>query len=116
MCSAQLGHLHGDEHLRRTSGVGAAQGSDVAVVSTVAHSDVVLRDPGPQSGVEGDPSATPPLDPGMAFAFHHRVGPAVAAWVQVAGDVAGRQAYRSQCTEGEMGEVLADPLAARPAV
>src|SRR5829696_4216258 len=100
MCSTQLGHLHGDEHLRPTSGVGAAQGSDVAVVPAVTHADVVLRDPGPQRGVVGDPSATPPLDPGVAFAFHHRVGPAVAAWMQVAGDVAGRQAYRSQGTEG----------------
>src|SRR5215204_5484600 len=114
--SAQRRHLDGDEHFRRTAGVRAAQRSDVAIVPTVAHPNVIFRESAPQRRVVGDPRAAPPLDPGVALALDHGVGLGVTTRMQVARDVTSRQADQAERAQGEMGEVLADSLASGPHV
>src|ERR671912_2988070 len=86
---AQLGHLHGDEHLRAAARVRAAQWGHVAVVSTLADPDVAVCQPSAQGGVVGHPAAAPPLHPGVALAGDGLVGLA-GPRMQIAGHVAGR--------------------------
>src|SRR5215203_5719474 len=93
-----------------------AQRSDVAIVPTVAHPNVIFRESAPQRRVVGDPRAAPPLDPGVALALDHGVGLGVTTRMQVARDVTSRQADRAERAQSEMGEVLADSLASGPHV
>ena len=83
----------------------AAVGGDVGVVAADGDLDVVVADERAAGRVDVDPAAPagPDLAPG--------VGGHLAGLVDVAADVAGRQADAAAGRQEQVGEILADPAA-----
>lgn len=107
-------HRHEQRRAER-AGVHAAQRRHVVVVAAAAHQHMPVADVDAVGGVEAAPLvAAVPLHPGVRLARDRVADRRVRPRVQVARDVAGRDADAAQRTQREVRDVLAHALAVVP--
>ncbi len=112
MADRRLGWLHGDRDRQFAVGtalVGAPRGRHVGIVATDRGADVALAGQNVVGGIQADPAEAGQvgLEPGMGGVVGRAVQPA-AAVIEIARDVARRDAPGPRDRDHDVGEVLAD--------